>query len=150
MKSPTSLVWLQKGNANMRSFGLTSCKVRRGVGRTYQAMVSRVVSTEDGRDSRGHGQGRGCRARRALSPPDTLQPSLHPPFTAWRAGRRVQCTGPQEVVPECSHRHVGDKRIRLVQPSHQVGLGEALDMRISCLPLCTHVQGPAGFSQGGY
>lgn len=37
----------------MRSFGLTSCQVRRGVGRTSQAMVSRVVSTEDGRDRAG-------------------------------------------------------------------------------------------------
>lgn len=53
VKSPTSLVWLQKGNANMRSFGLTSCQVRRGVSRTSQAMVSRVVSTEDGRDRAG-------------------------------------------------------------------------------------------------
>lgn len=32
-----------------------------------------------GQTSRGRGQGRGCRARRALSPPDTLEPSLQPP-----------------------------------------------------------------------
>lgn len=61
-----------------------------------------------GQTSQGHGQGRGCRAQRALSPTDTLEPSLHPPFMTWRAGRRAQCVGPQEVVPECSHGHLGE------------------------------------------
>ena len=58
------VVWLQKGNANMSSFGLTSCKGRRGVGRTLPGHGEHWRLK--GQTAGGGGRGRGWRPRRAV------------------------------------------------------------------------------------